>query len=48
MRTCLEGLEAFGLSRGADERREVVAAAFRRGSGELVVQKLKDVDGVIN
>ncbi|KAH3916588.1 hypothetical protein HBI56_047710 [Parastagonospora nodorum] len=46
IRACLEGPEAFGLAREADERRGVVAAALQRGFGELVVRKLGGMKGI--
>lgn len=46
VRACLEGPEAFGLAREADERRGVVAAALQRGFGELVVRKLGGLKGL--
>jgi hypothetical protein len=46
IRACLEGPEAFGLSREADERRGIVAAALQRGFGEIVVRKLGGLKGL--
>ncbi|KAL5118075.1 hypothetical protein ACEQ8H_004062 [Pleosporales sp. CAS-2024a] len=46
IRACLEGPEAFGLARDADERRGVVAAALQKGFGELVVRKLAGLKGL--
>lgn len=46
VRACLEGPEAFGLQRDADERRGVVAAALQEKFGERVVRVLAGMRGL--
>ncbi|KAH7078092.1 prion-inhibition and propagation-domain-containing protein [Paraphoma chrysanthemicola] len=46
IRTCLEGPEAFGLDREADERRGVVAAALQTAFGDKVVKRLASLKGL--
>lgn len=40
VRSCLVGPEAFGLEKGCDEKREVVAAGLQRAFWERVVKRL--------
>jgi len=46
VRSCLVGPEAFGLEKGCDERRGVVAAALQSAFGERVVRKLGGMKGL--
>lgn len=46
VRACLEGPEAFGLQKDADERRGVVAAALQEKFGERVVRVLGGMRGL--
>tara|TARA_R110002003_G_scaffold55_2_gene4933 strand:- start:14700 stop:16550 length:1851 start_codon:yes stop_codon:yes gene_type:complete len=46
IRACLEGPEAFGLDKEADERRGVVAAALQTAFGEKVVRRLALMKGL--
>jgi hypothetical protein len=46
VRSCLVGPEAFGLKKGCDERRGVVAAALHKAFGERVVRRLGGTKGL--
>ncbi|KAA8615837.1 hypothetical protein PtrSN002B_007860 [Pyrenophora tritici-repentis] len=46
VRACLSGPEAFGLDKGADEKREVVAAMLQREFGERVVGRFAGMKGL--